>query len=50
MIGAFEDLGDRAISLAVGARRVLSALFNQRGVIEPVSNARGRGVRYRLTD
>jgi ATP-dependent DNA helicase RecG len=32
----------------VQASRVLSALYKQRGVIEPVGNARGRGVRYRL--
>jgi ATP-dependent DNA helicase RecG len=31
------------------ASTILSALFNQRGVLQPVGNARGRGVRYRLS-
>ena len=31
----------------VQASRILSQLFRDRGVIEPVSNVRGRGVRYR---
>jgi DNA-binding MarR family transcriptional regulator len=35
---------------ATQASTVLSALYRDRGVIEPVGNARGRGVRYRLTD
>jgi hypothetical protein len=32
----------------VQASRILSQLFRDRGVIEPVGNARGRGVRYRV--
>jgi len=31
------------------ASTILSALFNQRDVVQPVGNARGRGVRYRLS-
>ena len=48
------DIGrDRVADLlgvkAVMASRVLSRLYNERGVIEPVGKARGPGVRYRLT-
>jgi ATP-dependent DNA helicase RecG len=32
----------------IQASRILSELYNDRGVIEPVGNPRGRGVRYRL--
>lgn len=45
--------GDVAELLGVGPGRasdILSMLFNERGVIEPVGAARGRGVRYRLVD
>jgi hypothetical protein len=30
------------------ATQLLSAFYNERGLIEPVGNPRGRGVRYRL--
>lgn len=47
------DVGrDRAAELLgvkqVMASRVLSQLYNERRVVEPVGNARGPGVRYRL--
>ena len=34
----------------VQASSILSALARQRGLLEPVGNPRGRGVRYRLTE
>jgi hypothetical protein len=48
-----EEIGrsDAAALLGVGAGRastILSDLYNDRGAIEPVGAARGRGVRYRL--
>jgi ATP-dependent DNA helicase RecG len=48
-----EEIGraDAATLLRVGEGRasgILSELYNERGVIEPVGAARGRGVRYRL--
>jgi hypothetical protein len=57
LVRAFLDVndeigrGDVASLLGVGegrASNVLSYLYNNRGVIEPVGAARGRGVRYRL--
>ena len=32
----------------VQAARILSDLYHERGVVEPVGKPRGRGVRYRL--
>jgi ATP-dependent DNA helicase RecG len=48
-----ESIGRAEASALLGisegpASRTLSALFNTRGLIEPVGSARGRGVRYRL--
>jgi ATP-dependent DNA helicase RecG len=57
LIHAFLDVNDEigradaATLLGVGEGRasgVLSELYNERGVIEPVGAARGRGVRYKL--
>jgi ATP-dependent DNA helicase RecG len=57
LVRAFLDVNDEigradaAELLGVGAGRasnVLSELYNERGVIEPVGSARGRGVRYKL--
>ena len=48
-----EEIGrtDAATLLGVGEGRasgILSELYNERGVVEPVGAARGRGVRYKL--
>jgi ATP-dependent DNA helicase RecG len=53
-LDANEAIGraEAAELLGVSAGRassILSELFNERAVIEPVGSARGRGVRYRLT-
>lgn len=52
-LDANEQIGrkDAAELLGVGegrASNVLSELYNERGLVEPVGSARGRGVRYRL--
>jgi ATP-dependent DNA helicase RecG len=57
LVRAFLDVNDEigrtdaATLLGVGEGRasgILSELYNERGVIEPVGAARGRGVRYKL--
>jgi hypothetical protein len=56
-VRAFLDVNDEigraaaATLLGVGegrASNILSDLYNERGAIEPVGAARGRGVRYKL--
>jgi ATP-dependent DNA helicase RecG len=52
-LDANESIGraEASVLLDIGevpAGRVLSALYNRRGLIEPVGSPRGRGVRYRL--
>lgn len=46
-IGREDAAGLMGVS-SLSASRILSALYNEYSMIEPIGNSRGRGVRYRL--